>query len=159
MTTQVSRYQKKQSPTHTYPDHQPLSTMIHSILPVQLTCLTVLLHKLSQSPPWSTSWSGTFHFILHTFLHISSCNTCPYHCNQFCCSTKIMSSNPSLCQIFTWNSIFYFNVTHPSEHSHVCPLKCYILFFSYRPGLSSQWLYHLLLIVNDISIFVSNGIN
>jgi len=23
-------------------------------------------------------------------------STCPYHCNLFCCSTKIMSSNPSL---------------------------------------------------------------
>ena len=38
-TTRVSQYQKKHSPTHTYPDHQPSSqlppsTTIHSILPV-----------------------------------------------------------------------------------------------------------------------------
>ena len=47
----------------------PPSTTIHSILPVQFTCLTAVLHNLSQSPLWSTSWSGTLHFILHRFLH------------------------------------------------------------------------------------------
>jgi len=26
----------------------------------------------------------------------SFCSTCPYHCNLFCCSAEIMSSNPSL---------------------------------------------------------------
>jgi len=31
--------------------------------------------------------------------------TCPYHLNLFCCSTEIMSSNPSLSQPFTWNSV------------------------------------------------------
>jgi len=50
-----------------YPFHQ--STMIHSILPVQFMCLTVLLHDLSPGPLWSASWSGTLHFILHTFIH------------------------------------------------------------------------------------------
>jgi len=37
----------------------------------------------------------------------SFCSTCPYHRNLFCCSTEIMSSNPSLSlsQSFTWNSI------------------------------------------------------
>jgi len=57
--------------------------------------------NLSPSFLWSTSWPGTFHFILHTFLHptqsLSSFhNTCPYHRNLFRCSTEIMSSNPSL---------------------------------------------------------------
>ena len=47
----------------------PPSTMIHSILLVQLTCLTVIFHNLSPRPLWSTSWSGTLYFILHTFLH------------------------------------------------------------------------------------------
>ena len=47
----------------------PLFTTIHSILPVQFTCLTVFLHNLSPSPLWSTSLSGTVHFILRTFLH------------------------------------------------------------------------------------------
>jgi len=107
-TIQMSRYQKKHSPIHTYPYHQPLSscpsTMIHSILRFKfmgLTLLTVFLHHLSPGPPWSTSWSGTPspHFILHTFLHpiiVFFHNTCPYHCNLFCCTTDIMSSIPSL---------------------------------------------------------------
>jgi len=45
------------------------STMIHSILPVQSTCLTVFFHNLSPSFLWSTSWPGTLHFLLHIFLH------------------------------------------------------------------------------------------
>lgn len=45
----------------------PPSTTIHSLLPVQFTCLTVFLHNLSPSPRWCTSWSGTLH-LLHTFL-------------------------------------------------------------------------------------------
>ena len=28
-----------------------------------------LLHNISPSPVWSTSWYGPIHFILHTFLH------------------------------------------------------------------------------------------
>jgi len=53
-TTWVSQYQKKHSDTYTYCDHQPslisilhLLRCTHSILPVQFTCLTVLVHKLS----------------------------------------------------------------------------------------------------------------
>ena len=42
------------------------SNMIHGILPVQSTCLTVIFHNLSSSFLWSTSWPGTLH---HTFLH------------------------------------------------------------------------------------------
>jgi len=45
------------------------STMIHRICPVKFMWLTVFLHNLSPSPLWSTFWSGTLHFILHTFLH------------------------------------------------------------------------------------------
>jgi len=45
------------------------STTIHSILPVQITCLAIFLHSLSPCPLWSTSWSGALHLIFHTFLH------------------------------------------------------------------------------------------
>ena len=47
----------------------PPSTMIHSILLVQVMCLTVLFHNLSSGPLWSTSWSWTLYFILYAFLH------------------------------------------------------------------------------------------
>ena len=46
----------------------PPSFMMHGILLVQFTCLTVFFHNLSPSFLWSTSWPGTLHFILHTFL-------------------------------------------------------------------------------------------
>ena len=85
---------------------------------------------------WSTSWPGTLHFILHTFLHrvvvFFFCRTGPYHHNLFCCSTEIISSNPSL----SLNSLL--NTTHPSDHSHLCPLKSHLIFFSYRPDLTSM---------------------
>jgi len=47
----------------------PPSITIHGILPVQFACLTVFFHNLSPSFLRSTSWPGTLHFILHTFLH------------------------------------------------------------------------------------------
>jgi len=47
----------------------PPSITFHGFLSVQFTCLTVFFHNLSPSFLWSTSWSCTLHFILHTFLH------------------------------------------------------------------------------------------
>jgi len=47
----------------------PPSITIHGIITVQYTCLTVFFHNLSPSFLWSTSWPGTLHFILHTYLH------------------------------------------------------------------------------------------
>jgi len=85
----------------------------------------------------STSYSTHFFTESLSSFH----NLCPYHHNLFCCSTKIISSNPSLSLNYTWSSIFYHNVTHPSDHSHLCPLtplKWHIIFFSYRPGLTSM---------------------
>jgi len=73
-TTRVSQYQKK----HSLTQHLSWSSvipylllpfyMIHGILPVQSTCLTVFFHNLSPSLlKWSASWPGTLHFILHIF--------------------------------------------------------------------------------------------
>ena len=76
----------------------PPSTTIRGILPIQSTCLTVFIHNLSPSFLWSTSWPGTLHFILH-FLHpiiVFFSQHMPNYRNLFCCSTKIMTSNPSL---------------------------------------------------------------
>ena len=72
------------------------STTIHSILPVQLRVWQSFLHNLCPWPLWSISWPGTLHFILHTKSLSSFRGTCPYHRNLFCCSTEIISSNPSL---------------------------------------------------------------
>jgi len=84
------------------------STTAHSIFPVQFTCLTVYRQPVQVF--WFTSWSGTFHFILHTFLHpfiIFILQHMPIPLQPVSLYTKI-----------TWNSVSYLNVTHPSDHSH-----------------------------------------
>ena len=65
---------KKHSLTHTHHGHQypyllPPSSTIHDILSVKSTCFTDFFHNLSPSFLCSTSWPGTLHFIVHTFLH------------------------------------------------------------------------------------------
>jgi len=73
----------------------PPSITIHGIFRVKFTCLTVFLHNLYPGFLWSTSWSGTMHFLIHTFLHpvtlSSFCSTrpCPYHRNLFCVVPKL----------------------------------------------------------------------
>ena len=75
------------------------SNTIHGILPVQSTCLTVfstislqVFFGLRLGQASSTSYS--IHFFTQSLS--SFLNTCPYHHSLFCCSTEIMSSNPSL---------------------------------------------------------------
>jgi len=65
-------------------------------------------------------------------------STCPYRRNLFCCSISIISSISSLSLELTWNSVFYLNITHPSDHSHLCSLKCHLIFFPDRPSLTSN---------------------
>ena len=48
------------------------STTIHSILPVQITCLAMFSHNFFPCRLWSTSWSGDLYLIFH----ISSPNQC-----------------------------------------------------------------------------------
>ena len=64
-TTRVGRYQETHSPTHTYPNHQ--TSFINYLH--QLRSMASSLFHLHAGPLWSTSWSGTLYFILHTFLH------------------------------------------------------------------------------------------
>ena len=101
-TTQVSRYQKKHSPTH-HPDHHTIFIsflhLLRSIASSLFKMCAIFLHNLSPLPTSSTSWSGALHLIFHNFFtqSVSSfCNTCPYYRNLFCCSINIISSIPSL---------------------------------------------------------------
>jgi len=108
-------YQKKHSPTHTYIiiNHPLSASSIYYNLqhpPCSIYVLDSLLHKLSPSPLWCTSGFGTLHFILHTFPHsigVFFLQHMPIPLKPVLCSTEIMSSNPSLSQLFTWNSIFF----------------------------------------------------
>jgi len=90
--------------THSHPSWSlvipyllPPSIMIHGIFPVQFTCLTLFFHNLSKfSLVYLLAWHPQFHTP-----YISSSNHCLLfaahaHTITFCCSTEIMSYNPSL---------------------------------------------------------------
>jgi len=101
------------------------STTILSIIPVQFTCLTIFLHNLSPSLLWSTSWSGALHLILHTFLYPISVFFFATHAHTIAACFAVVQRSYhlfliSLSQLFTWD--FYLNITHPSDHSHLCSL-------------------------------------
>ena len=87
------------------------STMIHSILPVQIVCLAIFLHSLSPCPLWSTSWSGALHLIFHTFLHPVSVFFFATHVHTIATCFSVVSRLHYLFRVFLstpWNSI----VTH-----------------------------------------------
>ena len=149
-TTQVSRYKKKHSPTH-HPDHHPIFISFFH-LP---RSIAFSLFKLRA---WQSFCTTSFHVLfglplglepstlysIHFFTQSVSSfrNTCPYHHNLFCCSINIISSIPSLSlnsllETLYFTLTFYPNITHPSDHSHLCWLKCHLIFFRERPGLTS----------------------
>jgi len=85
---------------------------------------------------------------MHFFTQSSSSfrSTCPYHRSLFCCNTNAMSSIPyynhSLSLISLLGNLSFslmrYNATHPPDHSQLCSLKCHLIFFPYRPGLTSM---------------------
>jgi len=102
--TWAGQYQKKHSPTHIYLDHQTYYINFHHLL--QSTASSLFNFRAWQS--FSTSLQVLFGLPLglkpSTSYSIHFCtqslssfrNTCPYHCNLFCCSTEIRSSIPNL---------------------------------------------------------------
>ena len=139
-------YQKKYSPTHC-PDHHPVFiSFFHLLLSTasslfklrawQCFC-TTSLHVLFGLPlGLETSTSYSIHFFTKSVSSFH--NTCPYHRNLFCCGINIyIAYSYSFAQLLTWNSFFHLDNTHPSDHSHLCSLKCHLIFFPDRPGLTS----------------------
>jgi len=103
-TTRESRYQKKNSPTH-HPDYHPIFiSFFHLLWSIasstfklrawQSFCTTSfrVLFGLPLGLEPSTWYS--IHFFTQSVSSFR--NTCPYHCNLFCCSYKIISSIPRL---------------------------------------------------------------
>ena len=84
--------------------------MIHGILLVQFTSLTVLSDNLSPGPLWSSSWPWTLNFILHAFLHpMIIIFTAHAHTNTDCFAAIPMLCHlylVSLSQLLTLESIF-----------------------------------------------------
>jgi len=102
-TNRVSRHQKKHSPTH-HPEHHPVFISFFHLLRFIASSLfklrawesfcTASLHVLFGLPlGLEPSTSYSIHFFTQS---VSFRNTCPYHCNVFCCSINIISSIPSL---------------------------------------------------------------
>jgi len=138
--TWVCQYEKKHSPTYTYPDRQSsficflhllqsMASSRYSLHARQSFCTTSDQVFLGLPLGLASSSSYSMHFFTQSLSYFHS--TFPCHCNLFCCSTEIISSNPSLSLTCTWNSILYLNATHPSDHSRLCPVKCHLIFFSY----------------------------
>ena len=144
-TTRVSRYQKKHSLTH-HPDRHPIFISFFH-LPRSIAS------SLFKSCAWQSFCTTSFHVLfglplglepstsysIHFFTQSVSSfrSTCPYHRNLFCCSINIISPIPSLSLNSLLGTLFYLNITHPSDHSHLCLLKCHLIFFPDRPGLTS----------------------
>jgi len=98
-TTRMNRYQKKHSPTHTYPDHQSsfirflhilrfMTSSLFNLHAWQSFCtmsVPVFFGPLLVLAP-TTSYSINF----FTQSLSPFCSTCPYHCNLFCCNTEII---------------------------------------------------------------------
>jgi len=103
-TTQESQYQRKHLPTH-HPDYHPVFIsffhLLRSIASSQFklrswqSFCTTSVHVLFGLP---LGLEPSTLYCIHFFAHSVSSfrNTCPYHCNLFCCSIKIISSILSL---------------------------------------------------------------
>ena len=117
------------------------STTIYSILRVQITRLAIFLHNLFLCPLWSTSRSGALHLIFHTFLHPINVFFFAAHAHTIATYFAVVSILYHLFLVFLSTPYLelclYLNITHPSDHSHLCSLKCHLIFFPDRPGLTS----------------------
>jgi len=105
VTTRVSQYKKKHSPTHTYHGHQSslicflhlLRSMVSFLfnLHARQSIFTISLQVFFGLPlGLAPSTSYSIHFFTQSLS--SFCSTCPYYRSLFCCSTEIMSSNHRL---------------------------------------------------------------
>jgi len=102
-TTRMSRYQKKHSLTHTSPNQLSFINFLHLLWSIASFQFIHVLDSLCTTSlqvifglPLGLAPSNSYSIHFCTQSSSSFHNTCPHHRNLFCCSTKIMSSNPSL---------------------------------------------------------------
>ena len=104
-TKWVSWYQKKHSPTHTYPNHQSsfisylnllrsIASFLFNLRAWQSFCTAALQVLIGLRLGMAHCTSCSIHFFIQALSSFR--NTCPYHRKLFCCSTDIMSCDPSL---------------------------------------------------------------
>jgi len=108
------------------PQHPPCSNYVLLSLFAQPLSVSSLVYLLVWSLP-STLYS--IHFFTNQFLlfatHAHTIVTCfavVYHLLIVFLLTPYLE--------------LYLNTTHPSDHSHLCSLKCRLIFFPDRPGLT-----------------------
>ena len=143
---------------------RPIASSMFTLRAWQSFCTTSfqVLFRLPLGLEPSTSYS------IHLFTQSLSSfrNTCPYHCNLFCC-INITSSIPSLSLnsllgslSFTLTLYIHLTILISARWSATSfyfltgqvSLPCSVLF-------RIQLLYSLSLLINDISLLVSNGTN
>ena len=139
--------EKKHSNTHTCPDHQPsfisflhllqfIASSLFSLRAWQSFCTTsvqvLLVYLLVWNPALYTPYISSPNHCLLFATHVHTIIIC-------------FAVVPRLSSIFSLSLhsllgplSFTFNVTNPSDHSHLCPLKCHLIFFSYKPDLTSM---------------------
>jgi len=110
------------SSTNYDPWHFPCSIWELDSLYAQPLSRSSLVYSWDQNPPLHTqhTFSSSNHYLLFA-THAHSCSAKISHLFLV-----------SLSHHFTFNSIFYLNVTHPSDHSHLFPLQCHLSFFPYN---------------------------
>jgi len=115
-----------------------VSSICNDVLhpPCSIYMLDIFLHNLSPSPlvylfVWNPPLDTSYIFCTQSLSSFH--NTCPYHYSLFYCSTKIMSSVPSLSPIFSFGTLS-FTLT-----SHIC-LATSFLFLAGQVSLSCYML-------------------
>ena len=90
-----------------------------------------LVYVLGCNPPLHTPYISSLNHCLLFATHAHAIATC-------------FAVVPRLCHLFLvflsalyLALYFYLNFAHPSDNSHPCPLKCYFIFLSYGPCLTS----------------------
>ena len=127
-TTRVSRYQKKHTPTH-HPDHHPIfisflhlpqsiASSLFKLRASQSFC-TTSLHVLFGLPlGLEPSTSYSIHFFTQSVSFLFAA-----HAHTIATCFSVVSTLYHLFLVFIstpYLELFYLNITHPSDHSHLC---------------------------------------
>ena len=93
--------------------------------------MSSLVYLLVWSPPPHIPYISSPNQCLFFAAHAHSITTCFAVVSILYHLFLVFLVTPSL------ELCFYLNITHPSDHSHLCSLKCHLVFFPDRPGLTS----------------------
>ena len=111
----------------------------HGLLPVQFTCLTVFF------PQSLSKFSLVYHLAWHPPLHTPNISS-PNHCLLFAAHAHSIATCfavvPRLCHLILvclltlLGTLSFTFITHLSDQSRLFLLKCHLMLFHYRPGLT-----------------------